>query len=401
MAKAFEGVRILDFSQVLAGPFATAQMALQGAEVIKVEQPGKGDQGREMMAEGELRRKRMSPIFLSANAGKRSLSLDLKHPGAGEIARRLVARADVLVENFKAGTMARFGLGYGDVQALNPAIIYCSVTGYGQTGPKAGLAAYDGAIQAGSGMMAVSGHPETGPVRTGYMAVDSSTALTAAYAIASALYRRSVTGLGQHIDVSMFDSALTMMAPVVTKYLVAGVEPDLLGNLGPALAPSGNVFSCAEGHIQISAITDGQFEALCGVLGQAEIAQDPRYGSHDSRVEHAAELGPELSSLFTTETAAEWQRRLAGAMIPCSLVNSVAQAVGEAQLADRGVLLALGELEGLGREVTVVGAGFTTDTDSPGTDIQPPAIGQHTDAILGEIGFGAAEIAEFRENGAV
>ena len=308
MAKAFDGIRVIDFSQVLAGPVATAQLALLGADVVKIEQPDGGDQGRLMLAEDELLEKRMSPLFLSANAGKRSLSLDLKHPDAKDVLRRLVEGADVVVQNFKAGTMKRFGFDYEAVRAIKPDIVYCSVSGYGQEGPNAGLAAYDGAIQAASGIMSVTGHPETGPVRAGFMVVDMSTALTAAFAISSALFRRAQTGEGQHIDVAMYDTALAMMAPIVCKYLNTGVEPRLQGNLTPALVPTGDVFATAEGHLQTSVLTDAHFVAMAEVLGHPEWVEDPRFASHDQRLVNGDALRAVLREAFATETALEWER---------------------------------------------------------------------------------------------
>src|SRR5690606_34176038 len=207
MPKAFSGIRVIDFSQVLAGPFGAEQLALLGADVIKVEQPKGGDQSRTMMSDEAHARLGLSPMFLSMNSGKRSITLDLKHAAAKEIVHRLVRNADVVIENFKAGTMDRMGFGYEALKALNPKLIYCSVSGFGQTGPFAGAAAYDGAIQAASGMMSVTGHEETGPTRAGFTVVDLSTGLTAAFAIAAALFRRQVTGEGQHLDVAMLGVA--------------------------------------------------------------------------------------------------------------------------------------------------------------------------------------------------
>ena len=208
--RAFTGVRILDFSQVLAGPFAVMQLALLGAEVIKVEQPNTGDQPRSLMNEGG--HESMSPSFMGMNLNKKSLTLNLKHDEAATIVRKLLPETDVLVENFRSGTMARLGLDYDAVKVLKPDLIYCSITGYGQTGAKAKEAAYDGAIQASSGMMSQTGHPQTGPTRTGYMPVDMSTALNTAFAISSALYRKERTGKGLYIDLAMMDTAVVMQA---------------------------------------------------------------------------------------------------------------------------------------------------------------------------------------------
>ena len=216
MSQAFEDVRIIDFTQVFAGPFAVMQLALLGAEVIKVEQPGTGDQTRGLMNADST--SGASPSFLTMNLNKQSLTLNLKSPEADTIVKALVATADVVVENFKAGTMDKMGFGFEALRAIKPDLIYCSISGYGQTGPKAGEAAYDGAIQAASGMMSQNGHPETGPTRTGFMPVDMSTAMHAAFAIASALHRKAKTGQGQQIDLAMMDTALLLQAAQISNF---------------------------------------------------------------------------------------------------------------------------------------------------------------------------------------
>ena len=228
MAQAFENVRIIDFSQVLAGPWAATQLALLGADVIKIEQPGVGDMMRSLTTEGEWAARGAAPAFLGANTNKRAITLDLKHPRAGEVLARLVADADVVVENFRPGVMGRLGFDYPWAKAIREDIIYCSVSGYGQAGPKSHLPAYDGAIQAASGIMSVTGDAASGPVRVGFMVVDMTTAMTAGFAIASALYRRQATGEGQCLDVAMTDSAIQIMNPIVSRYLVEGQVPTLI-----------------------------------------------------------------------------------------------------------------------------------------------------------------------------
>ena len=246
--QAFSGLRILDFTQVLAGPFATQQLAQLGADVIKIEERGTGDITRGMLSTGT---DGMAPSFLTCNLGKRSLTLDLKHPRAKDIVTKLIKTSDAVVENFKPRTIERLGFGYEAVRALKPDIVFASISGYGQSGPKAELPAFDGAIQAASGMMSISGHPETGPVRTGYFSVDMSTALNAAFAISAALFRRHVTGEGQRLDISMMDTAFMMQAPQISAYLVDGTLPELYGNASPTKQPTANVFATADGHIQV------------------------------------------------------------------------------------------------------------------------------------------------------
>ena len=401
MTQAFAGVRVIDFSQVLAGPFCTAQLALLGADVIKIEHPKAGDQGRLLMADEHLARLGLSPIFLSANAGKRSITLDLKHPAAAEVVHRLVRAADVVVENFKAGTMDRMGFGYAALKAVNPRLIYCSVSGYGQKGPKAGVAAYDGAVQAASGLMSVTGHPETGPVRAGFTVVDLATGLTAAYAVAGALYRRRVTGEGQHLDVAMLDTSLTMLAPIVAAWTVAGVEPELLGNLGPARQPTADSFRVRDGHMLLTVLTQAQFEGLCRAIGREDLAADPRYATGDARKANGAALKAEIEAAFAAENGAVWQERLGRYGIAASPIRRVPEVLEDPQLAHRVVLQELPPPQGLDRNIKLIGAGFTADADPPGVTVPPPALGQHTDEILRQIGYGAEEITALRQTGAI
>ena len=401
MTQAFAGVRVIDFSQVLAGPFCTAQLALLGADVIKIEHPKGGDQGRLLMADEELARLGLSPIFLSANAGKRSITLDLKHPAAAEIVHRLVRAADVVVENFKAGTMDRMGLGYAALKAINPRLIYCSVSGYGQKGPKAGVAAYDGAVQAASGLMSVTGHPETGPVRAGFTVVDLATGLTAAYAVAGALYRRQVTGEGQHLDVAMLDTSLTLLAPLVAAWTVSGVEPELLGNLGPARQPTADSFRVGDGHMLLTVLTQPQFQALCRAIGREDLAGDPRYATGDARKANGTALKVEIEAAFAAETGAVWEERLGRYGIAASAIRRVPEVLQDPQLAHRVVLQELPPPQGMDRNITLIGAGFTADTDAPGVTVPPPAHGQHTEEVLRQVGYGAEEITALRETGAI
>lgn len=401
MTKAFEGVRVVDFSQVLAGPFATAQLALLGADVIKIEQPGTGDQARIMMANGEWLEKRLAPNFLGVNPGKRSLTLDLKHSSAKEIIQRLLKDADVVVQNFRAGVIDRLGFGYDDVRQIKPDIIYCSISGYGQTGPKSAAAAYDGAIQAASGMMSLTGTPESGPLRTGFMGVDLSTAITAAFAIASALYRRQVTGEGQFLDVAMNDTAISVMNPVVCNLLIGGQQPELLGNTSPTFQGTANTWPTADGYVSISVVTDKQAAGLCRALGHPEWAEEYRYKEEAGRIEHRHILDKEIGSILATDTSDAWVAKLRAENIPASKVNSLAEALAEEQLQHRGVMMRMPAPQGMGGEITVPGVGFVCSSGSPGTDRPAPALGQHTDDVLAEIGYSAEEIQRLREVGAI
>ncbi|MDZ7727226.1 MAG: CoA transferase [Dehalococcoidia bacterium] len=278
MTKAFAGVRIVEFAQVISGPFAAALLGYLGADVIKVEQPGSGDQARKMMDTGPLAAAGVSPLFQGLNAGKRSLTLDLKQPASREVVERLVSRADVVIDNARPGAMARLGYGYDAMRAIREDIIYCAISGYGQEGPRSKDPAYDGAIQAASGMMSVTGNEGEGPMKAGFTVVDNSTALTAAFAIASSLFRRSQTGEGQYLDVSMLDTAISLMTPLVTNYLIGGEEPAQIGNHSLTRQPTGNVFPTAEGYLQVNAITDTQVAAFCRAIGRGDLLEDARFG---------------------------------------------------------------------------------------------------------------------------
>jgi len=314
MSQAFEGIRIIDFTQVLAGPFGVMQLALLGADVIKVEQPGTGDQTRGLMNAGK--NPGMSPSFMGMNLNKKSITLNLKSEDAVEIVKKLVATADVVVENFKAGNMERMGLGFDDLIKIKPDLIYCSVTGYGQTGPKAGEAAYDGAIQASSGMMSQTGYPETGPTRTGFMPVDMATALNTAFAISASLLRKAKTGEGQRIDLAMMDTAIVVQAAQYSNYLNQGNLLGLLGNASPTGQPTANVFPTRDGFIQVTALRQPQVEKLFTLIGQKDAFEKPEFSTPRARVKNTPRVFELLSDALKKNTTAHWMQRLAPAGIP-------------------------------------------------------------------------------------
>ncbi|MFP6708262.1 MAG: CoA transferase [Alphaproteobacteria bacterium] len=401
MTKAFEGVRVIDFSQVLAGPFAAGQLALLGADVIKIEQPGQGDQMRTMMANNELVALKLSPTFLGVNTNKRGITIDLKHPDASEIVHRLLSGADVVIENFKAGVIERLGYGYEAVRTVKPDIIYCSISGYGQQGPMAGKAAYDGAIQAASGLMSVTGTPDSGPLRVGYMPVDISTGITAAFAISSALFRRTQTGEGQHLDVAMLDSAMTLLGPNIAKYLMVGQTTERVGNASPTGQGTANTWATMDGHIQMTVITDAMTAKMCAVFEQPELADDPRFASVQGRVEHADEIVAIIARILAEKSTAAWIESLGNAGVPVAPVHSIDQLMNFPQLEHRGVMMTMTAPPGMEGEITVTGAGFHASNGEPEGTRVGPLLGQHTDEVLGEIGYDDDAIRTFRETGAI
>ena len=405
MGKAFDGVRVIDFTQVFSGPYATSMLTLLGADVIKVEQPGTGDISRGLLDDGPLAAAGMSPVFQGMNAGKRAITLNLKHPDAAEVVERLVREADVVIENLRPVVMERLGVGYEAMRAIRPDLIYCSISGYGQSGPKSGATAYDGAVQAASGMMSVTGEAEAGPMRVGFAVVDLGTAVMAGFAVASALYRRSQTGEGQYLDVSMLDTSLALLSPLISNLLMAGNEPAQLGNLSLTRMPTGNVFPTAAGDLQITALTESQVQALCECVGAGWLMTDARFTTAEQRLVHSEEMRAALIEALAEATAAEWEERLSAVGVPIARVLTIAQVVKEPQVAHRGVLL---EVPGAGPDAgsegnaaTVVNMGFIANEDGPHVETAAPRLGQDTDAVLRELGFDEERIAELRSSGAI
>ena len=399
MTAAFEGIRILDFTQVLAGPFAVMQMALLGADVIKVEQPQTGDQTRGLMNAGEDLQ--MSPSFMGMNLNKRSLTLNLKDEHAAEIIKKLLPTVDVIVENFKAGTMQRRGLDYESLRALKPDLIYCSITGYGQNGPKAGDAAYDGAIQASSGMMSQNGHPETGPTRTGYMPVDMSTALNSAFAISAALYRKATTGEGQHIDVAMLDTAIIMQAPQFSNFLNQGSLIGLCGNASPTRQPTANVFPTMDGHIQITALRQPQVEKLFAELDLEKMLEDERFATPDSRINHPEAIFDAMSQALNQKTTQVWMKQLAPVGIPVAEVRELPEVASDPDISHRNALVTVPSPLDPDATVTVAKAGYVTNVDGPEVRSGPPVLGADTDDILAGLGYEPKEIERLKNTGVI
>jgi len=395
-----DGVRVLDLTNVLAGPFAGYQLALMGADVVKVEVPGSGDLARSLGADPELSARGLGVSFLAQNAAKRSVTVNLKHPGGQEVFRRLVASADVLLENFRPGVLERLGFGWEELRALQPGLVYCAVSGFGQTGPMRDLPAYDQIVQGLSGVMSTTGTPETGPLRTGFPVCDTLGGFAAAFAVASALVRRQRTGEGCHLDVSMLETALVGMGWVVSDYVIAGQEPVPMGNENRTAAPSGT-FRTADGPLNIAANKQEQFQALLGVLGREELLADPRFAVREQRKLHREELRAALEETLVERGADEWVARMKGSGVPAAAVLTVPQALQLDQVRARGLLHGV-TVDGADRgTVQVLGSSVHVDGHPVGPTAPPPLLGEHTRAELGRLGFDSAEIDELYREGAL
>lgn len=392
MSQPLAGIRVADFSHVMAGPFATHLLRLLGAEVIKIEAPGKGDAMRHYGA--DRRYDGMAPAFIAVNAGKQSIALDLKDPAQFEVARQIVERSDVVVENFRPGVMARLGLGHEQVKAFNPRVVYCSVSGYGQSGPLRDWPAIDNIVQATSGMMSLGGGPDDPPMRVGFPVVDTLTGQTAAFAILAALLRREREGkgIGEYIDVAMLDASMAFMTSAVVPYLVTGKALARTGNTGYSGQPTSALFTAGDGRqISLGVVQQHQFEALARLLGRPDWITDPRYLTQDLRRTNTASIQAELGAALQARGAADWESVMSAAGIPCGMVREVGEAVDLPHLLARGAKLPL-KVPGLpdGREeVAIVNAGFLMSGDGPGVDAPPPRLDEHREQILAWLASGS------------
>lgn len=395
-----DGIRVLDLTNVLAGPFCGYQLAQLGAEVIKVESPGTGDLARQLGADPSLNRGGMGASFLAQNAGKKSITLNLKSNGARAAFMRLVASADVLVENFRPGVMDRLGLGYEQLRASAPGLVYCAVSGFGQDGPLAGNPAYDQIVQGLAGVMSVTGTPDVAPLRVGYPVADTIGGLTAAFAIAAALVRKGRTGEGEFIDVSMLEATLVTMGWQISNWLIAGVRPRPMGNENMTAAPSGT-FRTGDGLINIAANKQEQFEVLVRLIGADELAHDPRFAEREARKINREALREEIERRLAADGAARWATVLNSHGVPAGEVLSVPDVLDHPQIRARDLVRTFETVEGVDRPVRVVRAGFRLASGDPGPASPPPVLGADTDDILAELGFTPAAIAALREEKAI
>jgi crotonobetainyl-CoA:carnitine CoA-transferase CaiB-like acyl-CoA transferase len=400
MAGLLAGLRVLDLTNVLAGPFCCYQLAQLGAEVIKIETPGTGDLARQLGADPELNRRLMGASFLAQNAGKRSITLNLKNVKAREAFTRLVKTSDVVVENFRPGVMDRLELGYERLKAIKPDLIYCAISGFGQDGPLRLNPAYDQIIQGLSGVMSVTGDAQSAPLRVGYPVADTMGGITAAYAISAALFRRERSGEGEFIDVSMLESTLVAMGWVVSNWLIAGVRPEPLGNENMTASPSGT-FRTGAGLLNIAANQQQQFEALCKLIGRPELAIDVRFAGREDRKRHRAELNTEIEQALAARPAAEWSALMNKSGVPAGEVLDVPAVLEHPQIVGRGLLSTFDEVPQVNRTVSVVRSGFRLASGDPAPASPPPALGADTERLLAELGYSESEVEALARDKAI
>lgn len=391
------GIRVLDMTNVLAGPFCCHQLAHMGAEVIKIEAVGRGDLARQLGSDKNLSAAKMGISFLAQNSGKKSLSLDLKSEDGKAIFQRLLATADVLVENFRPGVMARLGQDYERLKQSHPQLIYCAISGFGQTGPMSKRPAYDQIIQGLSGVMSITGNPEDDPLRVGYPLADTIGGLTAAMAISAALNK---TPRGQFIDVSMLDSVLATMGWVVSNYLIGGVEPAKHGNENVTSAPSGT-FRTGDGLLNIAANEERQWQSLISHLGCEHLAEDARFETRNDRKAHRAELTGELEIWLAGKSAKQWESELTSLGVPVGIVMSVPAILENEHTNHRGLLADFDDVTGIDRDISVVRTGFQTNGTPMKVSSPPPTLGQHNEDLLRELGYDDDAINMFRAKGVI
>jgi len=396
--KLLQNIRVLDLTNVLAGPFATLHLALAGAEVIKIENPVDGDLARKLGIVTEYNKKLMGTSFLAQNANKKSLTLNMKFKEGKEIFRKLVKTADVVVENFRPGVMARLGFSYEQLCEINPKIIYCAISGFGQTGPDAFKPAYDQIIQGLSGVMAVNGDERLNPLRAGFPVCDTIGGVNAAFAIMGALYYREKTGEGQFIDVAMLDSVMPYMGWVAANLLIGGEQPTLMGNDNFTAAPSGT-FVTKDGYINIAANKQEQWHDLCDILGVPELKEDARFKERDTRKKNRKELTPLIEEKLKEKETKHWSEVLNAKGIPSGEILSLEDALNQPQIKHRQTLKTI-NTPGVG-DIPLFNLTAKFNKTTAEVETPPPSLGQHTEQLLEEFGYTKDDMMSFKEKGIV
>ena len=406
-------LKVLDLSRVLAGPWCTQILADLGADVIKVERPGAGDDTRHwgppFFKDAQGHDTQNATYFTACNRNKRSITIDMAQIEGQALIRQMAQNSDILVENFKVGGLAAYGLDFESLKALNPRLIYCSITGFGQDGPYAERAGYDLMIQAMSGMMSITGRsdavPGGGPQRVGVALTDLFTGVYASTAILAALEVRNRTGVGQHIDMALLDVGMAILANQAAGFLNTGHVPQRQGNSHPSLAPYQD-FPTQDGSMLLAIGNDGQFRRFCNAVGKPEWADDARYGGMAGRVTHRATLIPAMEEVTRTRTTAQWVTLLEDKAVPCGPINDIGQAFGDAQVQARGLVVnqpvAAASIATLGvNSIATVASPLRLTATPPVLLRAPPSLGEHTEEVLTELGLDAAQVAALRQAGVV
>lgn len=406
---ALAGIKVLDLSRVLAGPWCTQILADLGADVVKIERPGVGDDtrtwGPPFLKDAQGNDTNQATYFTACNRNKRSVTIDMATSDGQALLRQMAAQSDIVVENFKTGGLKQYGLDYDSLRAINPRLIYCSVTGFGHDGPHANRAGYDLMIQATSGMMSITGRPDDvpggGPLRVGVALTDLFTGVYASTAILAALEVRHRTGEGQHIDMALLDVGMAILANQASAFLNTGNVPQRQGNTHPSLAPYQD-FHTKDGSMLLAIGNNGQFARFCEAAGHADWAADPRFATNTLRVRHREVLIPQMEEVTRTRTTAEWIALLEDKAVPCGPINDIGQAFDDEQVKARGLAVTLPRNAGDGIEsITGVASPLRLQATPPVLRNAPPALGQHTDEVLAEVGLSADEVAGLRAKGVV
>jgi crotonobetainyl-CoA:carnitine CoA-transferase CaiB-like acyl-CoA transferase len=405
MSGPLDGIRVFDLSRILAGPTCTQLLGDLGADVIKIERPGAGDDTRKWgppyIKTKDGKDTKESAYYLSSNRNKRSLAIDISQKAGQELARRLIAKCDIMVENFKVGDMAKYGLAYKDLAKENPRLIYCSISGFGQTGPYAPRAGYDMLAQGLGGIMSVTGEPDGPPLKVGVGIADIMCGMYATTAILAALHHRDRTDEGQYIDLSLLDTQVAWLANVGLNYLTSGDVPQRVGNEHPNIVPY-NVMPAADGHVILAVGNDAQFAKFCDFAGEPGLASDPRFVTNELRVRNRRTLYGLLGDVIRRKTQDEWVSGLAKLGVPCSPVNTVDQVFADPQVRARGMQIAMPYPLARGGQINLIGNPIKFTATPIAYRRAPPYLGQHTDEVLDELlDLSASEIAELRGGGVI